>query len=616
MEEAETHLKEVRNEISDLLHSWLEKEMIQRFQHIDQKLEILMARNGAAPKTSLRKTLVNRRLSPSSKSQGECMKSSPVARGEKRSVEETLVHTTSYLSVADSTFRGPSGGSRMGSARLELDGIDQPPSPSLIESSRSNARYQTGHTSDSLAPHKGPTKSRILPTLALPDIHILPTKRRLASTRYIEEVQTFIATQTRGKNATAIWRFLENPYSSLLAWLYSVFIPIFVLTSVLISFLHTVKDSPLKGGLGMWLQAGFETVYAAELTVRFVVCPSRIAFFFSWFNWIDAVSAMPIVLRIFADRDVLENDDHASTHWAKSIVVAVPFLRMLKIIRRFEKFHLLVSAFSMAFEALPVLLYNLMLIALLFSVFIYFLEPEENIGSLPTALWFVFVTMTTVGYGDFVPISIPGNVVTVALMIVSFLYMAIPIGIVGNAFSQVWSNRDRLLLMHRIRESFLQEGFTAESMKKIVSFFDEDGDGELDLYEFKVMLETINVNISEERVILLFDGIDRDGGGTVNVEELINSLFPKGYLEAWRDSVELAKQYHHLEILTSPQDHFSHRIQDTGSPPSPLVFVQDPDGSSHDRVSPERDAGSKESTEVTTNQAASAAPKVTVAWVA
>jgi hypothetical protein len=40
--------------------------------------------------------------------------------------------------------------------------------------------------------------------------------------------------------------------------------------------------------------------------------------------------------------------------------------------------------------------------------------------------------------------------------------MARPIGIVGNAFSLVWSDRDRLLLVQRMRDAFAQGGFDAE----------------------------------------------------------------------------------------------------------------------------------------------------------
>merc|ERR1719379_374906 len=104
--------------------------------------------------------------------------------------------------------------------------------------------------------------------------------------------------------------------------------------------------------------------------------------------------------------------------------------------------------------------------------------------------------MTTVGYGDIVPETRLGQAFSVFLMILSALYMAMPIGIVGNAFSQVWNDRDRLLVMKRFRNAFLQEGFTLKSFQDIFSVFDLDGNGNLDLEEFSLMLKTMQITMS------------------------------------------------------------------------------------------------------------------------
>ena len=41
--------------------------------------------------------------------------------------------------------------------------------------------------------------------------------------------------------------------------------------------------------------------------------------------------------------------------------------------------------------------------------------------------------------------------------------LELPYGIVGNAFSQVWNARDKLLLMQRMRDAFVQQGFGAKA---------------------------------------------------------------------------------------------------------------------------------------------------------
>merc|ERR1711972_91320 len=99
-------------------------------------------------------------------------------------------------------------------------------------------------------------------------------------------------------------------------------------------------------------------------------------------------------------------------------------------------------------------------------------------------------------------------------MIISGMYMAMPIGIVGNAFSQVWNDRDRLLLMQRIRVAFLQEGFTRQAMAEAVQMFDSDQDGLLDLEEFRTMLRMLQINIGDSRVHMLLDSLDLNDDGT------------------------------------------------------------------------------------------------------
>merc|ERR1719272_1835546 len=168
-------------------------------------------------------------------------------------------------------------------------------------------------------------------------------------------------------------------------------------------------------------------------------------------------------------------------------------------------------------------------LALFFAELLYLVEPNESINSLSTTVWFTIVTMTTVGYGDYTPTTVAGHTVASVLIIISALYMAMPLGIVGNAFSEVWSDRDRLLVMKRFRNAFLQGGFTLRALQDVFAIFDGDGSGTLDLDEFSLMLSTIQMNVSEERVGMLFSALDKDGSGEIEIEELVAALVPKSF---------------------------------------------------------------------------------------
>ena len=91
----------------------------------------------------------------------------------------------------------------------------------------------------------------------------------------------------------------------------------------------------------------------------------------------------------------------------------------------------------------PLLIMVILLI--LSSTAIYYVEhgvQPEKFGSIPAAMWWAIATLTTVGYGDAVPLTHLGRVIGGLVMILGLAMFALPVGIIASGFSTEIHRRD------------------------------------------------------------------------------------------------------------------------------------------------------------------------------
>jgi len=308
--------------------------------------------------------------------------------------------------------------------------------------------------------------------------------------------------------------------------------PVIICISVFITLLQTMEPSPLDDLAAAVAESTFEAIFFLEVFARFIVCPTRAAFACNAFNMIDIITVAPLILRAAIGFVMPISEGNPARNF---FLCVVPVLRLLKTLRRFQTFQLLLNAFMSVLEALPVLLFTLLVLTLVFSSCIYLVEPRNNIPTYPAAMWLTIVTMTTVGYGDVTPSSTAGSLVVAVLVITSCLYMAMPLGIIGCAFTDAWNDRNKILLMHRTRDRLLQFGYTAADIKSLIMVFDKDGDGKLSLEDFKNFIMRLNLGFKDDHIVELFQVLDEDKGGSVDDEEIVRALFPGSYAALYVD---------------------------------------------------------------------------------
>lgn len=120
------------------------------------------------------------------------------------------------------------------------------------------------------------------------------------------------------------------------------------------------------------------------------------------------------------------------------------FLRLVRILVLFKvllRMHTLdIFLRVLRKEALTLLLMIVTVLVLILMAGVGILSLEqaaqpEMFASLPDAMWWALVTMTTVGYGDMYPVTLGGRVLAGALMLLGVGTVALPAGLLAAAFS-------------------------------------------------------------------------------------------------------------------------------------------------------------------------------------
>ncbi|NEP89959.1 MAG: ion transporter [Okeania sp. SIO2C2] len=144
--------------------------------------------------------------------------------------------------------------------------------------------------------------------------------------------------------------------------------------------------------------------FAVEYLLRFWCADQKIKFVFSFFSIIDLLAILPIF------PGFLE----------LSFIRIIRWFRILKLIR-FLKFKIYIFRISTEDGVIFArILFTLFTIIFIFSGLIYQVEHRVNPESFKNfldAVYFSVVTMTTVGFGDLIPISESGRLLTVLMIL-------------------------------------------------------------------------------------------------------------------------------------------------------------------------------------------------------
>ena len=123
--------------------------------------------------------------------------------------------------------------------------------------------------------------------------------------------------------------------------------------------------------------------------------------------------------------------------------------------------------------------------------------------------------MMTAGSGDVVHKSTAGHFTALILIVAGALYLAIPTGIVSNAFDRVLEDRGKLLLMKKTCDQVVQRGYEASDISRLFDLNEQTDTGELNYCDLRRMSNEMRVGMSEGQKLVLFQSFDYGERGPI-----------------------------------------------------------------------------------------------------
>lgn len=114
-------------------------------------------------------------------------------------------------------------------------------------------------------------------------------------------------------------------------------------------------------------------------------------------------------------------------------------IRIFKIARYTTAFDLIKRVFNEKKEEILISVLFIFVLLIVVSTLVYYAEKDaqpEVFGTIPRALWWGVITLSTVGYGDAIPITTLGKVLGGIISLLGIGLFALPTGILASGFSE------------------------------------------------------------------------------------------------------------------------------------------------------------------------------------
>ncbi|XP_049640220.1 potassium voltage-gated channel subfamily G member 3 isoform X2 [Suncus etruscus] len=247
-------------------------------------------------------------------------------------------------------------------------------------------------------------------------------------------------------------RTFEEPASSPAAQVLAGVSVLFVVVSMVVLCASTLPDWRAAAADNRSLEDRSRIIeavcigwFTAECVVRFLVSRDKCEFVRRPLNIIDLLAIAPYYASVLMT--VLTGEDSQ----LQRAGVALRVLRMtrifwvIKLARHFVGLQTLGLTLRRCHREMVLLLLFVGVAMAIFSALAQLLEhgldldaSNQDFASIPAACWWVIISMTTVGYGDMYPVTVPGRILGGVCVVSGIVLLALPITFIYHSFVQCY----------------------------------------------------------------------------------------------------------------------------------------------------------------------------------
>ncbi len=212
------------------------------------------------------------------------------------------------------------------------------------------------------------------------------------------------------------------------------FFDVGLLWAILLSVFCIVleSDAEIRRDYGVFLRYvewSFTIIFTIEYVVRIVCSKNPFTYIKSFFGIVDLISIVPAYLSLLIPG--------AQFLLVTRTIRLLRVFRVLKLARYLQESRVLLQALGASRYKVTVFLGVVLTVILILGTIMHLVEAgNPGFSTIFHGMYWSIVTMTTVGYGDVVPLTGVGKLLASIIMVMGYGIIAVPTGIISVEINQ------------------------------------------------------------------------------------------------------------------------------------------------------------------------------------